>query len=86
MSGVHARDPLPGDLVQRFSWELEVRQRTEAETAEYDQLRSDLLAERERRAREKNKDIDRLRDMFNARRRVSHRTFHAFHPDSLQVG
>lgn len=86
MSGVHARDPLPGDLVQRFSWELEVRQRTEAETAEYDQLRSDLLAERERRASEKNREIERLADMFNARRRVDHQTLHVFHPDNLQVG
>lgn len=55
----------------RFSWELEARQRTEsetAETAEYDQLRSDFVAEQERRQRERNKEINRIEEMFSAKR------------------
>lgn len=68
MAGVLSTDPEPGALVQRFSWELEARQRTEADTAEQDQLRSDFLSERDRRERERGRDIERLEEMFHATR------------------
>ncbi|SPO04178.1 uncharacterized protein DNG_06861 [Cephalotrichum gorgonifer] len=61
-------EPTPGDLVERFSWEVEARQRTEADTAEYDQLRSDFLSERDRRARERKRDIERIEERFSATR------------------
>lgn len=71
MVGDYSIYPEPGALVTRFSWELEARQRTEsetAETAEYDQLRSDFVAEQERRQRERNKEINRIEEMFSAKR------------------
>lgn len=68
MATYHSVYPEPGTLVERFSWELEARQRTESETAEYDQLRSDLLVERDRQRAENDRDINRLDEMFKARR------------------
>ena len=68
MSQAHSDDSQPGSLVKSFSWELEVRQRTESDTAQYDQLRSDVLAERDRRERQTDGDIERLTEMFEATR------------------
>lgn len=61
-------DPEPGALVQRFSWEMEAQQRTEADTVEYAQLRSDFLWEKDRREREKQRSIERLEEMFSSTR------------------
>jgi hypothetical protein len=61
-------DPEPGALVQRFSWEVEARERTDTDTVEYEQLRSDFLAERDRRAAERRRDIERIEEKFNATR------------------
>lgn len=63
-------DPEPGALVQRFSWEMEAQERTEADTVEYAQLRSDFLSERDTREREKQRKMERLEEMFNATRLV----------------
>ena len=61
-------DPEPGALVERFSWEVEARERTEADTVEYDQLRSDFLLERDRRARERQRHIETIEERFGATR------------------
>ncbi|KAK7424338.1 hypothetical protein QQX98_000606 [Neonectria punicea] len=61
-------DPEPGALVQRFSWEIEARERTEADTEEFDQLRSDFISERERRDRERQESIRRIEAQFSVTR------------------
>ena len=68
MAAARFRDPEPGALVERFSWEVEARRRTEADTAESDQLRADFLSERDRRERDRRRTIERLEEMFNATR------------------
>ena len=66
MAATAFSDPEPAALVQRFSWEVEARQGTG--TREYDQLGCDLLAETNRRAKERERDIRRIEEQFNAMR------------------
>lgn len=68
MAAMSFIDPEPGALVERFSWEVEARQRTESDTAEYDQLRSDFLSERDRRVRERRREIESIQERFSTTR------------------
>ncbi|KPM38460.1 hypothetical protein AK830_g8093 [Neonectria ditissima] len=68
MATAHYVDPEPGALVQRFSWEIEARERTEADTEEFDQLRSDFISERERREKERRENIRRIEEQFSVTR------------------
>ncbi len=68
MSATCFIDPEPGALVKRFSWEVEARQRADTDTIEYEQLRSDFLAERNRRATERQREIERIEEKFGATR------------------
>jgi len=61
-------EPGPGALVERFSWEIEARQRTDTDTEEFNQLRVDLVAERERRAIETRNNVQRIEAHFSATR------------------
>lgn len=56
-------DPTPGALVERYSWEIDTIQRDrQDDTEEFSQVRSELAAERERKAKSKarREEIQRI--------------------------
>jgi hypothetical protein len=61
-------DASPRMLVEQFSWELKAQQHTEADSEAFDQLRQDLIAERERHARPRQHEIRRLEAHFKETR------------------
>ncbi|KAH7322622.1 hypothetical protein B0I35DRAFT_476554 [Stachybotrys elegans] len=59
-------EPTPGSLVQRFSWELDNQPDSPDES--YQQLRNDVIEDRDRRARQLEAELRRIQDIFSARR------------------
>lgn len=63
-------DPTPGALVQRFSWELDAQPDNPDDSEPYQQLRSDVKKDNERKARQRQAEIQRIQDLFSAKRCV----------------
>jgi PAS domain-containing protein len=63
-------DPEPGALVEQFSWDLETSQRSEPESEQFALLRSDLIEERERTARDRQDEMRRIEAHFASTRLV----------------
>jgi hypothetical protein len=61
-------DASPGVLVEQFSWELKAQQHTEEDSEAFDQLRQDLIAEREKHTRPRQHEIRRLEAHFRETR------------------
>jgi hypothetical protein len=71
MTGISHRDPVPEALVERFSYELEMRQGPEPESEPYEQLRSDFIEDRRRKEKERRDEIERIRAQLASTRLVT---------------
>lgn len=60
-------DPRPGELVERFSWEIAAKQASADDTEEYEQLRTDFVKDQEWR-REKETLIGSIDAQFERTR------------------
>lgn len=58
----------PGELVKRFSWEIENRDSSDAETAEFSQLRRDLAEHNTVSTGDREEEISRLESYFSETR------------------
>lgn len=55
----------PGELVKRFSWEIENHDSSDAETAEFTQLRRDLVEHNRVSTSDSEEEISRLERYFS---------------------
>lgn len=58
----------PGELVKRFSWDIENRDSSDAETEEFSQLRRDLLEHNRMSTSGSDEEIRRLESYFSETR------------------
>lgn len=58
----------PGELVKRFSWEIENHDSSDAETAELTQLRKDLVEHNRASTGDSEDEISRLESYFSETR------------------
>lgn len=68
---IHDNDPRPGALVERFSWEMESRGRSDSDTDEFNQLRLDLIEQTKNKSREREMEIRRVEAHFSTTRLVA---------------
>lgn len=61
-------DPEPSALVRNFSWEVEARQRTDTDSQEFGRLRTDFIAEQQRRDNDLKREKRRIDSYFEANR------------------
>lgn len=62
------RHSAPGELVKRFSWEIQDRDGSDAETAEFSQLRRDLAEYNRVNISDSDDEIIRLESYFSETR------------------
>lgn len=63
--------PEPGELVQRFSWEVEARPDDEPGSAEFNQVREDFIVDQARRRGDKLAELDRIEENLMVRKLVN---------------
>ncbi|KFA70589.1 hypothetical protein S40285_04684 [Stachybotrys chlorohalonatus IBT 40285] len=78
-------DPTPGALVQRFSWELDAQPDNPDDSEPYQQLRSDVKKDNERKARQRQAEIQRIQDLFSAKRPEDLATFQKTKQNLMEV-
>lgn len=58
-------DPTPGELVKRFSWEMENRENVDTDSEEFAQLRMDFVEQTQVSTGGKDMEIRRLEAYFS---------------------
>ncbi|KAK2767721.1 hypothetical protein FQN54_003879 [Arachnomyces sp. PD_36] len=76
--------PRPGALVERFSWEMENRGRSDSDTDEFNQLRLDLIEQTKRKRRARDIEIRRIEEHFSETRSDDESVFDKTRQELLQ--